>query len=576
MSGAQETIEVEWISTAQQMLATIQKVDAKLERQEKLMQKLSDTSKKGADAAAGSFNKLEAELKENEAALKKLQLGTRAFAEQKAKVDELRKSLNGAKAEIGGIGETTGGILQQGIGKVAALAAGMLSFQAIVSAVVSELEKAKQLRLDAAATTRTFEQALADVGQNIGGGAIPQAKQMILENAPKLGTTNEGLADLIGVAISAGAKDLEEAMALVAATLKLTVGDAQKARALVGGTLDVASLGGSNNFEGALGQLLQTQSQVRSTNLSEFAANIGPGLAAATADLSQQKGVSTERALEMSSVISQIIKDQTGSNTATTMRMLFTRMGAFVPEREKKLDDGEVTKVSREQIAAFQSLKTFDDRLKMMQDVPAIGAQFLETQRESIGKTAIAEIINRSARAVAFEQKAAENITSINAAQGFFGDLQSALQGETAQLGAERKAQANIAAAEVSGGRDLEGTVIKIVDDAIAKVNLSGLDVETAGTIRNRIRLGEATGANPIDTGITALQEAQQQRRAFGLIPAGGQVSPEDRKLLQDQITVLQGLKQLLETQQKQQPQQRPPVPQVRPQVAPLPAATAP
>ena len=228
---ADEIITVEWISTAQQMLATIQKVDAKLERQEKLMQKLGDTSKKGADAAAGSFNKLEAELKENEAALKKLQIGTRAFAEQKTKVDALRKSLNGAKAEISGIGETTGGVLQQGIGKVAALAAGMLSFQAIVSAVVAELEKAKQLRLDAAATTRTFEQALADIGQNIGGAAIPQVKQMILENAPKLGTTNEGLSDLLGVAISAGAKDLDEAMSLVAATLKLPVGDAQKARA---------------------------------------------------------------------------------------------------------------------------------------------------------------------------------------------------------------------------------------------------------------------------------------------------------------------------------------------------------
>lgn len=573
---ADEKIEVEWIATAQRMLQTIERVDSRLDKQEKTLQKLADTGKKGAEGVAGSFNKLEEELKQNEAILKKLQIGTKAFADQKAKVDELRKSLNSAKGELGGVAGNTNGMLQQGIGKVAALAAGMLSFQAIVSAVVAELEKAKQLRLDAAATTRTFEQALADVGQNIGGGAIPEAKAMILENAPKLGTTNEGLADLLGVAISAGAKDLQEAMSLVSATLKLTVGDAQKARALVGGTLDVASLGGSQNFEGALGQLLQTQSQVRSTNLSEFAANIGPGLAAATADLSQQKGVSTERALEMSSVISQIIKDQTGSNTATTMRMLFTRMGAFVPEREKKLDDGQVTKVSRDQIAAFQALTTFDERLKMMQDIPAIGAQFLETQRESIGKTAIAEIINKSARAVAFEQKAAQNITSIDAAQGFFGDLQAALQGETAQLGAERRAQANIAASEVAGNRDLEGTVIKIVDDAIAKVNLSGLDVETAGTIRNRIRLGEATGANPIDTGIIALQEAQQRRRAFGIIPAGGQVSPEDRKLLQDQITVLQGLKQLLENQQQQQPQPRQPVQQVRPQVAPLPAATAP
>lgn len=572
-----EKIEVEWIATAQRMLQTIERVDSRLDKQEKTLQKLADTGKKGAEGVAGSFNKLEEELKQNEAILKKLQIGTKAFSDQKAKVDELRKSLNSAKGELGGLASNTGGMLQQGIGKVAALAAGMLSFQAIVSAVVAELEKAKQLKLDAAATTRTFEQALADVGQNIGGGAIPQAKQMILENAPKLGTTNEGLADLLGVAISAGAKDLEEAMALVAATLKLTVGDAQKARALVGGTLDVASLGGSQNFEGALGQLLQTQSQVRSTNLAEFSANIGPGLAAATADLSQQKGVSTERALEMSSVISQIIKDQTGSNTATTMRMMFTRMGAFVPEKEKKLDDGEVTKVSKAQIAAFQALDTFDERLKMMQDVPAIGKQFLETQRESIGKTAIAEIIGKSARAVAFEEKAKQNITSINAAQGFFGDLNKALLGETAQLGAERRAQANIAASEVAGNRDLEGTVIKIVDDAIAKVNLSGLDVETAGTIRNRIRLGEATGANPIDTGITALQEAQQQRRAFGVIPAGGQVSAEDRKLLQDQITVLQGLKQLLEDQQRQQKQaQKPPAQQMRPQVAPLPAATAP
>ena len=486
------------------------------------LKKLGTEAPKVAIDAAGSFNRLEKELLENEQALKKLVIGSKAFGEQKAKVEELRKTLQGAKSQLATTAESTGGLLSTGLGKMAALAASMLSFQAIVSAVVAELEKTKQLKLDAAATTRTFEQALADVGQNIGGGAIPQAKKMILENAPKLGTTNEGLADLLGVAISAGAKDLTEAMSLVAATLKLTVGDAQKARALVGGTLDVASLGGSQNFEGALGQLLQTQSQVRSTNLAEFSSNIGPGLAAATADLSQQKGVSTERALEISSVISQIIKDQTGSNTATTMRMLFTRMGSFVPELEKKLDDGGLAKVTSEQITAFQTLKTFDDRLRMMQDVPAIGQQFLETQRESIGKTAIAEIIGKSARAVLFEEKAKQNISSIDAAQGFFGDLNKSLVGETAQLTAERKAQANIAASEVIGTRDLQGTVIKIVEDAVAKVNLSGLDVETAGTIRNRLRLGDATGANPIDTGITALREAQHRRKAFGFIPAGG------------------------------------------------------
>ena len=572
-----EKIEVEWIATAQQMLTVIQKVDKSLERQEKAMQKLADTSKKGADGAANSFNKLEQELKENEAALKKLERGTRQFDEQKKKVDELRKSFKGAKDDLGKIGGETGGLLSSAVGKVASLAVGMASFQQIVSAVVAELEKTKTLKLEAAATSRTFEQALSDIGQNIGAPAVPEARQMILEQAPILGTTTEGLADLLGVAISAGAKDLKEALSLVSSALKVTVGDAQRARALVGGTLDVASLGGSKNFEGALGQLLQTQSQVRSTNLAEFSSNIGPGLAAATANLSQQKGVTTERALEIASVISQIIKDQTGSNTATTMRMMFTRMGSFVPEKEVKLDDGGMAKVTKDQIAAFKSLDTFDERLKMMQTVPAIGQQFLETQRESIGKTAIAEIIRKEQRAVEFEQKAATNIQSIDAAQPFLADLADTLARETAQLMTERRSQANIAVSEIAGERDLEGTVQKVVEDTVAKVNLSGLDVETSGTIRDRMRVGGLLGETPIQTGIRSLEEAKGQRKAFGVIPVGSQVSAEDKALIDRQITALENLeatlRQAMPAAQGPRVQQ---APAVRPKEAPLPAVTSP
>jgi len=579
-----EKIEVEWIATANQMLSTIQKIDAKLEKQEKTMQKLGDTSKKAADGAAGSFNKLEKELKDNEAQLKKLAIGTKEFDEQRKKVDALRNSVKNAKGELTKTGGGIGNLLESGVAKIGALAAGMAGFQAIVSAVTAELEKVKTLKLEAAATTRTFEQALADVGQNIGAEQVGPARKMILEQAPVLGTTQEGLANVLGVAISAGAKDLDEAMKLSAAALKLTVGDANKAVALVGGTLDVASLGGSKNFEGALGQLLQTQAQVRSTNLSEFSSNIGPGLAAATANLSQQQGVSTERAMEVASVISQIIKDQTGANTATTMRMLFTRMGSFVPEAKKELDDGGIAKVSAEQIKTFKSLKTFDERMKMMSDVPAIGAQFLETQRESIGKTAISEMVNRSQRAVEFETKAKSNITSIDDAQAFFSDLQKTLVGETAQLTAERKGQANIATAEVVGTRDLEGTVLKIVDDTLAKVNLSGMDSETAQKIKNGMLIDEARGISPVQTGINALEEAKGRRSLFGVIPAGGAVSAGDTDLINRQIEALRGLEAALKAMQPQPAAVAggPRVPaavagqQMRPKEAPLPAATIP
>lgn len=95
-----EIITVEWIATAQSMLNTIQKIDAKIERQEKAMQKLTDTSKQGADAAAGSFNKLEQELRASEAALKALQIGTQEFEQQKAIVDQLRESVKLAKKQI--------------------------------------------------------------------------------------------------------------------------------------------------------------------------------------------------------------------------------------------------------------------------------------------------------------------------------------------------------------------------------------------------------------------------------------------------------------------------------------------
>ncbi len=95
-----EIITVEWIATAQSMLTTIQKIDAKIERQEKMMQKLTDTSKQGAESAAGSFNKLEQELKASEAALKALQIGTQEFEQQKAVVDQLRESVKLAKKQI--------------------------------------------------------------------------------------------------------------------------------------------------------------------------------------------------------------------------------------------------------------------------------------------------------------------------------------------------------------------------------------------------------------------------------------------------------------------------------------------
>lgn len=570
MSG--NTIEVQWLATTTGMLQAIDKINTRLDKQEKAVVKISESSVKGNNAAVGSYQRLEQELKKNEARLKQLAIGSAEWDKQKKKVDDLRKSVAGAKTELMKTGDGMNSMLSAGVSKVTQLAAGMIGFQQVVSSIVGELEHVKQLRLESAATTRTFEQALADVGQNIGAGAVPEARQMILEQAPQLGTTQEGLANLLGVAISAGAKDLKEAMSLSAAALKLTVGDAQKALALVGGTLDVASLGGSQNFEGALGQLLQTQAQVRSTNLSEFAANIGPGLAAATANGKNQQGVSTERALEMASVISQIIKDPTGSNTATTMRYLFTRMNAFVPKSKVELDDGGIARVSQKDIEAFDALKTFDERLQMMQRVPEIGQQFLETQRESIGKTAISEIINRSDRAIAFEEKAKKNIDAIDNAQQFFADLTNVLKPETATLTAERRSQANIQRAEVSGDRGSEGQAIKILEDTLSKVDLIGIDRLQRAAYATEVASRTSEGQSPESVALSILERVLTPGPA-GVRIAGRVETESDRALVKEQIAAM---KELIAAMKNGRPGVNLPQQQNKPREAPLPAATAP
>ena len=584
---ADEKITVEWIGTATKMTQVLDRLEAKLDKQEKQLKKIGVTGKKSGTEAATGFNKLEQEFKEAEKALRKLDAGTAAFARQKRKVDELRQSLTRAKGAMAGAGAAVSGPLSRGVVQMAPLGASMLGFQAIVGAVVSELEKINKLKLEAATQTKTFEQALVDVGSNIGPEAIPEARDTILREAPKMGVTQEGLANLIGVAVSAGAKDTNEALKLSIAALKVTGGNAERAQPFVGGALDVASLAGSDNFEGALGQLLQVGSQVRATDPAQFAGNIGPGLAAATATGKNQEGATTERALEIAATISQILKDQEGSTTSTTLMQLFTRMESFSPVEKKTMLDGTKTKLTKAEIAEFRAAKTFDDRLALLQKNSNLGEQFLGLQKQGQGKVAVSEIIGQSKRAVEFENKAKQNITSIDAAVPRFEKQAEAVEMAAPHLLAVRRAEAARAAAEVTGMDDTAGAVLEIVQKGMSKVNLSGIDTGFFGTqgkiltdIQGEEMLGET---DSIKLGIAALEEAKQQRKLFGVVPIGGQVSQEHISMLQTQIDVLRSLEETLKRQeaaQQQQQQQPQParviIPAMRPKQAPLPAVSAP
>ncbi len=555
------------------------KLESKIEALEAAMKDTGVASVKAARDAEGSFNQLEKELKQNEAALRKMALGSKEFDAQKVKVDGLRKSLAGAKGELKGVADQQGMIAQAGssaIGDIKSMAMQFMTVQAVVQAISAELEHVSQLKLEAAGTKRTLEQSVADMALNLPNEDVGKAREMVVQNAPKLGATQEGLADLMATAMSGGAKNLSEALEVSAATLKSTAGDANKAKALLEGSLDITALSGSNNFQGAIGQMIQLQAQSPGSDMRVFATNVASGLAAATADGSNMKGMSTERAFEMTAVISNLLRDRTGANSATALRQFASKMDSFNPEKSKTLTDGSVVTLSDEQISKFKGANSFDERLAVVQQDKALQQQFLGGIEESIGKTAIREIVGKSERATGFEQSAAAGITGIDAATKDFQGKVEAINAETTLLTADRKHAAVIQKAEVTGGRAEAGQVEKMVQDTIDKMNLSGLDSETQGTVRNRLRIGAMQGANPLDTGITALEEAKQQRKIFGFIPGGGQVSEEDKRLADETIQILRDMKAAIERQNATPVPVKVAAPATRPAERPLPERTQP
>lgn len=586
---ADERIEVEWIATASRMTQILDKIDARLEKQDQKLEKISKTSEKAAEAAAGSFNAMESELKQAEAALNKLTVGTAEFAAQKAKVDGLRQSLTQAKVAMQGPAAGMSSALSAGVQKLASFAAGMVTIQKAIEGIVFELSKAQQLRIRGAETARTFEEAMVAAAPNLmaqGDDAVKRAASMALEAGPRIGADPGKLIEAMAQAISAGATSLEDALAVSEAAITLTAGNVDAALPLIGGALDVARAGGTKDFRAALGQLLQTQSESRGVNIRDFVTNIGPGLAAAAADMPRQNAVTTERALELAGTISTILSDPTMANTATTMRMLFTRLGTFTPEREVKLEDGSIARVNKQQIEQFNALRDFDARMQMMFDVPAIGQQFLETQRESIGKVAIQQIIERQATAMELMRKAEAAVTPLAQAAPAFAKLQTQIEDAAPMIAEQRRAEAQQVRRQVENQpQAIEGQIIERLRSVLANVDESGLDMFSQAAMDMQIAAAAESGNLP-GFAIARLEQAMQQARVplFGsmapggpTIPVGGQITPEDQKELIDGIKAIAELGRQLQAAREQAPPKiQVQTPAARPKEAPLPAVTSP
>lgn len=538
---ANEEIKLTLTSSDKGVQDELAKIEKALNDSGKAGAKAGDQAKKGADLAKGSFAALEKELRDNEKALKRMVIGSKEFTNQKRKVDALRRSYDQAGKSLGKHNRNASrlqSIGSAGVAKVGQMVAGMVTFQAAVTAIVAELEKGQQIKLRSAETERTLEQSLAAIGLNIGGDNIDTARNMIREAAPELGVSQEGLAAILGTAISAGADDLEEAMKVSAAALKITAGDAASANVLVGSALDVAAAGRSDNFEGAFGQISQVISQVRATNPAEFAANIGPALAAATAEGANVKGQTTEQVLELSAVVSQILKDQTGANTATAVRQFVTRMDAFAPELEATLKDGSEANLTKETIAKFRATDTFQGRVEMMRQNSNLAQQFLAQQKEGIGKVAIRQIVEGTKTARDLEAKAGGRITGIEEATADFQSLADNVAANTRILQAENKSKAALEKAQTQGPAAVRGQQIAIMERTLDNVDLPGLDAPLKQGMIADVQTGIMT---PLEV-LESLEAGEYSSGINSLFR--NRMTDEDRKHVRDQIAIMKELLQ--------------------------------
>ena len=366
-------------------------------------------------------------------------------------------------------------------------------------------------------------------------------------------------------------------MRLSSDVLKLTAGNVQDAMPILSGMLTIAGATGNRDFQAIMGQLSQFQAAGRGGDLAQTINNLSTSLAAVNTRGERIQALGSERTLELAATISQILQDERGAITGTTLRQLMQRMDMFVAKPETKLDDGTVSRLTKAQVEGFNQLGTLDDRIAAMRATPELARQFLSTLEINEGTAAIRQIVTGDVNALREEQKAAGLIGGQAAGKKEFDNLTGQIADQTKLSRTQAKSEAVARVGQIQGGRSESGQVAEIVSKLLQTVNLPGIDMITGRAIEAQILAREQIGQSPAQAAIETLQGAllgpeQSRRMAAGMITM--EMSAQDKDQVQKQIEVLEGLrKEFAAARQQPVKVQAPPM---RPKEAPLPAATAP
>jgi hypothetical protein len=339
--------------------------------------------------------------------------------------------------------------------------------------------------------------------------------------------------------------------------------------------LSLAGATGNRNFDAMIGQLSQFQTAARGEDLAVSINNIASSLAAANVPGERIAALGGERSLEIASTLSQVLQDPRMDKTGTAVRNLFMRMDAFTAKGETKLDDGSISRLTKEQVEGFNKLGTLDQRLAAMRATPEIGRQFMSTIEMNETKSAIRAFVLGGEAVQELEARSNALITPLDQAKQEFTDLTQVITESTPLTQAANKAEAERTVATLRDPqRSFEGQMFAEMDKALAEVELSGLDAPRKMLARSMVELRQGTGESVAKATIEELRMLQQN------VPFGGQTSLDTGNRLAAAIDAIQKLERDRLAAERQQPpgvlRVNVQAPAARPKEAPLPAATAP
>ncbi len=427
-----EQMSVEHRIHNQAVLDALGKMTKAIEHSTKAAQKSGQESKKAADLAAGSFAKLERELKDNEKALIHLTRGTKEYAAQKSKVDNLRRAhaemkseIKGSSAQMKGFGSITDVVGEKVIGLVGGI--GLVT--GAVETLRAALENIERGNNAKRLATVDFEEGLvAGQGNFVDSKDRGRVRNTSLRVAEEQGLNPGGVAIALGNLKSRGAENLDEATEFLVEAAKLRPGNLAAAEALASAGLVEKRGIGTGTANEVLGGILSAQVASQASDTTEFA----QAFSANTVSLVQSGGYTPEQARE-EAVKFSVVEPKSLDIAATSEKAFFRAIRKFEPEA-----DGAVTKAD---IAEFKSAATQRDQVQVLERNAGLRQQFIRDLPDE-GRNAIMRRIDpNAADSATFAQVEKDVVSGAEAARRLL-EQQQRTRNEAAFLIQDRQSEA--------------------------------------------------------------------------------------------------------------------------------------